>query len=172
MRLDTNMLSTRGGEVGRSQPTGSGGASGVSRKPSGGGSVIGTLPASERGLAWPRPGDPAYHSPYVRTTFASGNRTGPSAGLLNARVAVFVCLALHCVAVRDAAAQDLPVENEVRSALEALNAGRIDEYLSHFLEGARVLIAYHEDDGGGIEVHPEDVRASLSKLTWAPETSS
>jgi hypothetical protein len=68
----------------------------------------------------------------------------------------------------DARAQEMPVESDVRSALEALNAGRIDEYLSHFLEGARVLIAYHEDNGGSAEILPEDVRASLSKLTWAP----
>jgi hypothetical protein len=65
-------------------------------------------------------------------------------------------------------AQDVPVEDEVRSALTALNAGRMDEYLAHFLQGARVLITYHEDNGGGTEVAPDDVLASLSKLTWSP----
>jgi len=89
-------------------------------------------------------------------------------GVGTAAGSFLVCFALHSMGVRDAAAQEVPVEDEVRGALTALNAGRMDEYLAHFLEGARVLVTYHEDNGGSSQIPPEDVRASLSKLTWTP----
>src|SRR5262245_40563786 len=86
------------------------------------------------------------------------------------------CPALRCMLVAlvvwasapVAALSQESVEAEVARALRSLNDGRMDEYLSHFLEGARVLITFHEDNGGATEILPEDVRGSLSKLTWSP----
>ena len=76
-----------------------------------------------------------------------------------------VGLVLHAV---PAVAQEESVEDVVARALVALNAGEMDAYLAHFLPEARVLIQYHEDNGAGVELRPEDLRASLSKLTWTP----
>ncbi len=68
-----------------------------------------------------------------------------------------------------ALAQEEDVEDVVARSLVSLNAGEFDVYLAHFMPEARVMIQYHEEDiGGGVELLPEDLRASLSKLTWTP----
>jgi hypothetical protein len=74
---------------------------------------------------------------------------------------VFALAALLLGVATPASAQESNVEDAVVRALQALNAGRMDEYLSHFMPEARVLIE-------GAELGAEDVRASLSKLTWTP----
>lgn len=66
------------------------------------------------------------------------------------------------------AAQVSTVEDAVVRALVALNAGRMDDYLAHFMPEARVLVTYQADNGGAVELRPGQVRASLSKLTWTP----
>jgi len=66
------------------------------------------------------------------------------------------------------AAQESRVEDAVVRSLEALNVGRMEDYLAHFMPEARVFITYHEDNGGAAELRPDAVRASLSKLTWTP----
>src|SRR5687767_4425291 len=76
-------------------------------------------------------------------------------------------LALHATVPTGVLSQE-SVEADVARALRSLNEGRMEEYLAHFLEGARVLITFHEDNGGAVEIGPEDVRGSLSKLTWSP----
>ncbi len=75
---------------------------------------------------------------------------------------------LHAWLPAAAHAQQGSVEEAVARALAALNAGQIDEYLAHFTSDARVLIQYHEDDGDGVELRPDELRASLSKLSWTP----
>src|SRR5687767_5527638 len=71
-----------------------------------------------------------------------------------------------------ALSQDERAEDAVVRGLTALNAGRMDEYLSQFMPGARVLIQYHEDGGDngdngvGVELLPSDAEGSLAKLAW------
>jgi hypothetical protein len=65
-------------------------------------------------------------------------------------------------------AQSQVVERSVVEALTALNEGRVDDYLAHFAAGARVLVQYHRGDGDGLELRPDQFRASLSKLAWTP----
>jgi hypothetical protein len=76
--------------------------------------------------------------------------------------------ALSLTAFGPLAAQESRVEDAVVRSLEALNAGLMDEYLAHFMPEARVLVQLHEDNGSGAELRTDDVRASLSKLTWTP----
>ena len=79
-----------------------------------------------------------------------------------------LCLGLHTSLPAAALSQTPTVEEAVALSLTALNAGEMDAYLAHFMPEARVLIQYREDNGGGVELRPEDLRASLSKLTWTP----
>jgi hypothetical protein len=65
-------------------------------------------------------------------------------------------------------ARTASVEDAVAGALRALNAGNMDEYLAHFMPEARVIIQYREDNGDDAELRPEELRGSLSKLTWSP----
>ena len=64
--------------------------------------------------------------------------------------------------------QQPEVEGAVVQGLSALNAGEIDAYLSQFMPDARVLIQYSDASGRGVDLRPDEFRASLSKLTWTP----
>ncbi|MGE0159607.1 MAG: DUF5916 domain-containing protein [Gemmatimonadales bacterium] len=81
------------------------------------------------------------------------------------RAALALFLALLPAAT---SAQEMPVADGVRMALDALNDGRIEDYLAHLAPDAVVLVTYHDDNGGAVEVPREDLRSILSKLTWAP----
>jgi hypothetical protein len=65
-------------------------------------------------------------------------------------------------------AQQGEVERAVVAGLLALNEGRVDDYLAHFLPDARVLVQYHADNGEGTDLGPDQVRATLSRLEWRP----
>ena len=52
--------------------------------------------------------------------------------------------------------------------LQALNAGDIEEYSSHFTQGARVIIQHEGSSGTRVEFAAEDFPEVLAKLSWAP----
>jgi len=81
---------------------------------------------------------------------------------------MLACALVFWGVVSSAGAQEPRIEDAVASSLQALNAGRMDDYLAHFMPEARVRIQYHEDNGEGAELRADEVRASLSKLTWSP----
>jgi hypothetical protein len=65
----------------------------------------------------------------------------------------------------------LSAESQLRdavvSSLQALNAGDLDSYYSHFVPDAHVVLQ-QEEGGGRVEFSAGDFPGALSKLTWAP----
>ncbi|MEQ1855407.1 MAG: DUF5916 domain-containing protein [Longimicrobiales bacterium] len=84
-------------------------------------------------------------------------------------VGVWVLVTLMLVAHTPTALHaQASVEETVRAALTALNAGDLDTFMGHFSPEARIQVTYAEDNGGGAEIAIDQVRAIVGKLTWNP----